>query len=115
MNCGGLLQYDIEKGQLLCESCDSLFDPEGYSYETDAKEEYDNNRYVSAIGDSTIDASAGLYNSEFDIKSLNFTVGGAWNKHTGRTRITPMLALNYTELKRDGFAENGVQNHFLGF
>lgn len=78
-----------------------------------AKEEYDNNRYVSAIGDSTIDASAGLYNSEFDIKSLNFTVGGAWNKHTGRTRITPMLALNYTELKRDGFAENGVQNQGL--
>lgn len=38
VNCGGLLQYDIEKGQLLCESCDSLFDPEGYSYETDAKE-----------------------------------------------------------------------------
>lgn len=38
VNCGGLLQYNIEKGQLQCESCDSLFDPESYAAQTDAKE-----------------------------------------------------------------------------
>ena len=76
-------------------------------------EEYSNERWVSSIGDSIIDASAGLYKSEFDIKSLNFTIGGAWNKHTGRTKFTPMIALNYSKYSRDGFWENGVNNQGL--
>lgn len=37
-NCGGLLNYDIPTGQLKCESCDSLFDPEAYADNTAATE-----------------------------------------------------------------------------
>lgn len=38
VNCGGLLNYDIESANLKCESCDSYFDPEDFKEKTEAEE-----------------------------------------------------------------------------
>lgn len=48
-NCGGLVNYDIEKGQLKCESCDSLFVPEEYDSLTAASENADNEEFDMSI------------------------------------------------------------------
>lgn len=48
-NCGGLVNFDISKGQLKCESCDSLFLPEKYESMTGAKEYAENAAYSMSI------------------------------------------------------------------
>lgn len=49
VNCGGLLNYDIPTGQLKCESCDSMFDPEKYDDETSAEENPEGRNYSVSV------------------------------------------------------------------
>lgn len=48
-NCGGLVNFDIESGQLKCESCDSLFTPESYETVTGAQENAENAEFDMSI------------------------------------------------------------------
>lgn len=48
-NCGGLINFDISTGQLKCESCDSLFDPESFESKTGAEENAENAAYSMSI------------------------------------------------------------------
>ena len=48
-NCGGLVYFDIQSGQLKCESCDSLFVPETFESSTGAQENSENAEFDMSI------------------------------------------------------------------
>lgn len=49
INCGGILEYDIDSGKVKCQHCDSLYDAESFKVKTAAEEYEDLSHYKATI------------------------------------------------------------------
>lgn len=100
-NCGGILEYDIASGKVICQHCDSRFEPKDYEVKTAAEEYKDLSQYETTMFVCP-SCGAEISSTEFDVVDYCLYCGSFVSLESRLTQVKrPTSIIPFSKTKED--------------